>query len=43
VEMIRLERGRHFDPDVVDAFLTLVDQFADIARRFDDAPAPTQS
>lgn len=29
-------RGRHFDPDVVDAFLACHDRFADIARRFAD-------
>ncbi|WP_294636865.1 two-component system response regulator [uncultured Aquabacterium sp.] len=37
VELIRGERGRHFDPDVVDAFLALVPQLAEVARRFDDA------
>ena len=32
VEIIRGERGRHFDPDIVDAFLTFQDQFAVIAQ-----------
>ena len=32
-------RGKHFDPDVVDAFQACLEQFADIARRFAD-PAP---
>ena len=27
-------RGRHFDPDVVDAFLDVVEEFRSIARRF---------
>ena len=37
VEMIRNERGRHFDPDVVDAFVELADQFESVARQFSDA------
>ena len=35
-------RGVHFDPDVVDTYLALQDQFAEIARRYAD-PEPTQS
>ncbi len=34
---IAQERGRHFDPDVVDAFLEDFDAFQDIARRHGDA------
>lgn len=30
-------RGRHFDPDVVDAFLILGGEFQDIARRYADS------
>lgn len=30
------ERGRHFDPDVVDAYLAMREQFAEIANRFHD-------
>jgi putative two-component system response regulator len=30
-------RGQHFDPDVVDAFLAVQQQFQDIAARFVDA------
>lgn len=30
-------RGTHFDPDVVDAFLAVHAQFREIAARFDDA------
>jgi putative two-component system response regulator len=36
VEIIRGERGRHFDPDVVDAFLALQDEFQAIAARYTD-------
>jgi putative two-component system response regulator len=39
LEIICEGRGRHFDPDVVDAFLEIRDSFADIARRYADAPA----
>lgn len=35
-EHIRGERGRHFDPDVVDAFEAAFEDFQDIARRFAD-------
>ncbi len=30
------ERGKHFDPDVVDAYLAMREQFAEIANRFRD-------
>lgn len=30
------ERGQHFDPDVVDAFMERTVEFADVARRFAD-------
>ncbi|WP_374486083.1 two-component system response regulator [Zoogloea sp.] len=33
-------RGSHFDPDVVDAFLTCRERFADIATRFADPDEP---
>jgi len=43
-EMLIAERGRHFDPDLLDAFIEGFDEFADIARRYPDehdhAPAP---
>ena len=35
--MIAEGRGRHFDPDVTDAFLTLLDEFVAIAERYSDA------
>ena len=34
-------RGKHFDPDVIDAFLTIQDEFRTIAARFADAKAGT--
>jgi len=35
-------RGRHFDPDVVDAYLAIVDEFTAIAERYrDDETAGT--
>jgi putative two-component system response regulator len=36
VEILRSERGAHFDPEVLDAFLETEGQFKDIARRFKD-------
>ena len=36
IEMIYAERGRHFDPHVVDALLDVAPEFADIAQRFRD-------
>jgi len=35
--IIMAERGRHFDPVVVDAFVTLRSAFAEVAQRFADA------
>lgn len=41
IGMIDVERGAHFDPDVVDALLATRDEFQDIARRFrDDDTSP---
>jgi putative two-component system response regulator len=42
-EIIVQGRGKHFDPDVVDAFLALGDEFQDIARRFVDSDAELQT
>ena len=36
VEMIAAEREKHFDPDIVDAFLDLRDEFLAIAQRYTD-------
>ncbi|OYY93625.1 MAG: two-component system response regulator [Hydrogenophilales bacterium 28-61-23] len=38
-EIIVADRGRHFDPAVVDAFLVVFDEFVDIAQRYSDAGA----
>ncbi len=38
-EIIVGHRGSHFDPDVVDAFLVVFDEFVNIAERYRDAGA----
>ncbi len=40
--IIEKGRGSHFDPDVVDAFLAVQDQFQEIAARFADTDADLQ-
>jgi putative two-component system response regulator len=40
VQMIQAERGRHFDPDVVDALQGLAETCRDIARRYCDDDDP---
>ena len=42
VEVILSERGAHFDPDVVDAFLVVETEFQTIAQRFADTDADMQ-
>ena len=37
VDIIREGRGKHFDPDVVDAFLAIADEFNAIAERYSDS------
>ena len=37
------ERGQHFDPDVVDAFMELTSEFEAVARRFADSDRDMQS
>jgi len=39
VAIIREGRGSHFDPDIVDAFLALTEQFQAVARRYADSDA----
>jgi len=39
-DIIAGERGRHFDPDVVDAFLAGFDDHVAVARRYQNAEAP---
>ncbi|WP_394561946.1 HD domain-containing phosphohydrolase [Aquipseudomonas alcaligenes] len=42
VAIIREGRGGHFDPAVVDAFLTLAEEFQDISRRYADTDETLQ-
>jgi len=42
VQIIFSERGAHFDPDMVDAFVEIQDTFADIAKRYADTDADMQ-
>jgi putative two-component system response regulator len=37
IEIVREGRGRHFDPDVVDALLAITEEFQQIAMRYRDA------
>ena len=36
VEIITEGKGKHFDPDMVDAFLACAEEFREIASRFGD-------
>jgi putative two-component system response regulator len=38
MQVIFQERGQHFDPDLVDAFVEIQDEIAAIAQRFPDTP-----
>jgi len=40
VAMIREQRGAHFDPDMVDAFLAIQGEFDAIAQRYPDSALP---
>lgn len=42
VQIIFSERGTHFDPDMVDAFIEIQDSFAEIAQRYADTEADMQ-
>lgn len=42
VQIIFSERGAHFDPDLVDAFIEIQDSFAEIAKRYADTDADMQ-
>lgn len=42
VQIIFSERGAHFDPNMVDAFVEIQDEFARIAQRFADTDADMQ-
>jgi putative two-component system response regulator len=41
-DMITAQRGRHFDPDVVEAFLASFDEFCAIAERYADPEVPSK-
>ena len=43
VGVIFSERGQHFDPDVVDAFMELTVEFEDVAKRFADSEHDMQN
>ena len=43
LEYMQSQRGRHFDPECVDAFFARLDQIADIKERRAKEPAPTIS
>lgn len=40
LDVLREERGKHFDPDLVDLFLNNLDKFLEIRDRFVDPPPP---
>jgi putative two-component system response regulator len=42
VQQIFQERAAHFDPDMVDAFIEIQDEFAAIAERFKDTDSDFQ-
>ena len=42
IEIITEGRGKHFDPEVVDAFLDITEQFRDIAQRYCDGEEPSR-
>lgn len=43
VEIIRAERGKQFDPLLVDLFLELHTEFDATAQRFSDTPSSAES
>ena len=42
VRIVFQGRGQHFDPDIVDAFIEIQNEFRDIATRFADSDANLQ-
>ena len=42
VEIIREGRGAHFDPDMVDAFVEIQEEFRSIAERYADSDMDLQ-
>ena len=43
IELLRSERGRHFDPNLVDCFLANIDQVMELSARFPDENTPQVS
>jgi HD-GYP domain-containing protein (c-di-GMP phosphodiesterase class II)/CHASE2 domain-containing sensor protein len=43
VEIMKQGRGSHFDPDILDAFLDIQEEFSSIARRFDEEERQSSS
>ena len=41
-DLIAAERGKHFDPDVADAFLAGFDAFVAIAQAYQEGDAPRE-
>jgi putative two-component system response regulator len=37
IRIIVKDKGTHFDPDIVDAFLTVSEEFRNIARKYADS------
>ncbi|MDM8515017.1 DUF3369 domain-containing protein [Desulfobacterales bacterium HSG16] len=42
IELIRMEKGKHFDPNLVDIFLENLDRFIEIKNRFPDESEPDE-
>jgi putative two-component system response regulator len=34
IEIIKSERGKHFDPDIIDTFMTVTDKFVEISNKY---------
>jgi putative two-component system response regulator len=43
VEIMKAGRGTHFDPDVLDAFLEIQEEFRSIARQFEEVDRKLES
>jgi putative two-component system response regulator len=43
VQIVLTAKGTHFDPDVVDAFVAVRDQFREIAARYADDDAALEA
>jgi putative two-component system response regulator len=43
IELFKAERGRHFDPDLIDVFFSNLDRFLRVREAYKDPPAADQS